>query len=534
MATQSPPDERYREDEIAESTEETPFIPEAEAPSRAQRHGRGRRARASSIASLGSAAPKVRRHGGIVAILCAVLFVASSSGGFHNMSATRIFEDILCRRYYGRVRGDGQPIDEEMCKVDAIQSELAYLFAVQNSLNAAVSLVAALPWGIAADKIGRRLVFAIGMTGMSLSALSIIVVGWFDQVLSPRLMWLSPISLLLGGGNPILAATIMSIAVDVVPESERSTSFMRLHGASMVGNLISPALAALLMASAGPWPSIFLGFLLLLLPAFAIFIVPETLKHDQRAEGDERDSSTFKAHLVQSLRELRKSASAFGSRSMIIVLLITMLQLSLVICTFQFLSQFASKRYNIPLADTGFIQSAYGVAFITVSFFIMPWIASEILKPGAPAFIRFDDNRQRDLFLARGSYVASLIGTFILGLSGSLPGFVFGLAILAFGVSGEGFLKSIATLHVTVEQRSRLFTILGLSAIASDLWISPALAALFSLGMRLGGIWIGLPYFGVSGLCVIMVCMAVFIRLPQAPPADEEYHSDPERIPNSE
>ncbi len=172
------------------------------------------------------------------------------------------------------------------------------------------------------------------------------------------------------------------------------------------------------------------------------------------------------------------------------------------------------------------IQSTYGAVFIAVSFFILPFVSSAVLKPRAPAFLRFDNDKRRDLLFARASYLASMVATFILGLSGSLPVFIFGLAILAFGVSGEGFLKSVATLYVTAKQRSRLFTILGLAAIASDLWVSPALAALFSLGMRLGGIWIGLPYFGLSGICVLMFSMALFLDLPLSPMADEESDFD--------
>ncbi|KAK5625171.1 hypothetical protein RRF57_000887 [Xylaria bambusicola] len=288
----------------------------------------------------------------------------------------------------------------------------------------------------------------------------------------------------------------------------------------MVGNLISPALASMLMAAVGPWPPFLLSVILILLSAAIIFLVPESLKHE--TQDGVPDDSKFKSSLKKSLGELKKSASAFASLSMIIVLLITMLQLSLVLSTYQFLSQFASKRYHIPIADTGYIQSTYGVGFIVISFFIMPWITSALVYPGTPALLRFEDDKRRDLFLARASYIASMIGTFILGLSGSIPGFIFGLVILAFGVSSEGYLKSIATLYVTTEQRTRLFTILGLSSIASDLWLSPALAALFSLGMQYGGTWIGLPYFGISVICVVMFCASLFIKVPSYSRVDEE------------
>ncbi|KAI3342537.1 major facilitator superfamily domain-containing protein [Ustulina deusta] len=523
MPARSPPDEQYRDDGSAESTERTPFL--SEAPNAGGSHAHTTAlGTASSIDSRADGVPTLRKPGVIIIILYMIVFVTSASGGFQNISMTRIFEDILCRQYYNR--SDNKPIDEDMCKINTIQSKLAYLFAIQASLYAGVSMFAALPWGIAADKIGRRPVFAIGLTGMGIALLWVMVVGWFYQTLSPRLIWLSPISYILGGGNPVLVATITSMVVDVVPESERSASFMRIHGASMVGNLISPALASALMASTGPWPPIILAFLLITLPAFAIFLVPESLKHKRQNNSNGLGSGTFKADLAQSFRELRKSANIFGSTPMIIILLITMLQLSLILSTLQFLGQFASVRYHIPLANTGYIQSTYGAVFIAVSFFILPFVSSAVLKPRAPAFLRFDNDKRRDLLFARASYLASMVATFILGLSGSLPVFIFGLAILAFGVSGEGFLKSVATLYVTAKQRSRLFTILGLAAIASDLWVSPALAALFSLGMRLGGIWIGLPYFGLSGLCVLMFSMALFLNLPLSPMADEESDFD--------
>ncbi|KAI1131399.1 major facilitator superfamily domain-containing protein [Nemania abortiva] len=517
MAAQPGTDERYGDEEI---NEQTPFL------RRTHSDGSSTLGKAPSIASSGDAVPKARNPNSIVAILCLVIFVASAAGGFQSMSTTRIFEDILCRQYYDQLRSSDEPISEDMCKVDAIQSKLAYLFAILASLNAGVSVLAALPWGIAADKIGRRPVFAMGMIGMSIAVLCILIVGWFRQTFPPQLIWLSPIFYLLGGGDPAVTAAIMSLAIDVVPESQRSAVFLRIHGSSMIGNLISPALASIVMSSTGPWPPLFIALVLTAVPAAMIYLVPESLKHKRSEDNSQPDGGTLKTFATKSLGELKQSAKIFSSPSMIIMLLISTLQLALILCTYQFMGQFTSKRYHIPLAETGYIQSAYGVAYVSVSFFIMPFIASELLKPRTPAFLRFDDDKQRDMFFARSASLVAMVGTFILGVSGTIPGFVFGLVVLAFGVAGEGFLRSIATLYVSAEQRSRLFTMLALAAIASNLWVSPALAALFSLGMRLGGTWIGLPYFGVSGLCVIIFVLALFLRLPPTPKVDAESDSD--------
>lgn len=85
-------------------------------------------------------------------VVCILILVITTSAGFLNIPMTRIYEDILCRKFYGRSSGERGPIREDMCKEDAIQSELAYLFAVMHTINAAISCLVAMPWGIAADR----------------------------------------------------------------------------------------------------------------------------------------------------------------------------------------------------------------------------------------------------------------------------------------------------------------------------------------------------------------------------------------------
>ena len=65
---------------------------------------------------------------------------------------TQIYENILCRKFYGGSIDETDPTRGERCKDDRIQSELAYLLAVTNALGAAVSCLVAMPWGLAADR----------------------------------------------------------------------------------------------------------------------------------------------------------------------------------------------------------------------------------------------------------------------------------------------------------------------------------------------------------------------------------------------
>lgn len=73
---------------------------------------------------------QARRPKTIYFLLSLMVFGLSFSGSLGEVPITRLTEDNLCRRYYS-TRLDGKAmengIDESLCKIDEIQSQLAYL-----------------------------------------------------------------------------------------------------------------------------------------------------------------------------------------------------------------------------------------------------------------------------------------------------------------------------------------------------------------------------------------------------------------------
>lgn len=134
-----------RHNGAAEDNETSPLL--ARAPRRPRHQTR------ISLASIASSlhVPKAQTNHAIINILCAIILMASCSAGFIELPMTRLIEDILCHEYYD-VDSYDTPIDERLCKEDAIQKKLAYLLAVQTSLFAVVGFLAAFPWGLVADK----------------------------------------------------------------------------------------------------------------------------------------------------------------------------------------------------------------------------------------------------------------------------------------------------------------------------------------------------------------------------------------------
>jgi len=478
--------------------------------------------RGASIASIAASikVPKAHDPNTIIVILAVIILCASGSGALQQMATTRVFEDIFCRQYYADKTEIqlGDPIDEMLCKEDEIQSRLSYLLAVASSVDAIVGCICALSWGAAADRIGRKTVLAFTISGFTLQIGWIMLVGWFSDTIPVYFYWLSSFALLCGGGNAAANACIGSMICDLLPETERSIAFMRVHVASSVGNLVAPALASIIMSVSGPWPVLFTSLFVMAICIVAILFVPETLKQKPDSAIDEVALAP-NDRARQALQEVRSLLSILKDPSVCVALAVFFFSVPAVLGTYQFMLQFISKRYEIPLAETGYVQTTYGIAHILVVLAFLPWLTKFVVRPTTPRLLYIENERKRDVILARWSYVIVILGSLILAVSPRLPGFVTGLLVMSLGAGGDSMVKSTASALVAPDQTSRLFSLLGVVMIGGMLWTGPFLATLFTLGMHLNGKiangpWIGLPYFGVAASTAVMLVLMLFVRAP--------------------
>jgi MFS family permease len=209
----------------------------------------------------------------------------------------------------------------------------------------------------------------------------------------------------------------------------------------------------------------------------------------------------------------------------VLLMLCFLTMMPVIFSTLVFLAQFVSKRYHTRIAYTGYVQTVLGVAQIIVVLVIIPYLSNYTIRPTCPKAIRMADERQRDLGLTRWSFIALALGALVMAISPALPGFVCGLLIMALGTGASSYLSSTLALYVDQEHRTRMFSMVSIVNIAGSIYAMPALAGLFTLGMRLGGAWISLPYLGVSTLCVVAILLLLFVRLPNTAEADDEQHS---------
>ncbi|KAK8851899.1 major facilitator superfamily transporter [Apiospora arundinis] len=508
----------------------------AAAPPALPRHRRQRPAHRSafsttSIKSIASIhVPKVHDGDTIVNLLCIVLLVASSAGGFFTIPMTRLVEDAVCHKHYEQMQRVDGPIDESLCKLDSIQERVAYIFAMYEFIQSICGFTAAFPWGIAADRIGRKMVVGLAITGMGLACLWIMMVLAWYTVIPLWVLLLAGGFHFVGGGNAMISASLLSMVSDVIPEERRAVSFMRFHVAAILGNLVSPALCSIMMAQTGPWPCMWVSLALLFGGTAAFMFIPETGKHKQQDAQEEASGHPvgFKAHVAHIYDRLLESLSIVKSPSVILLLLTCTVSIPTIVAILQFLVQFISKRYHMSIGDTGYVQTAYGIAQVFQSLLVLPYISKVLVSDSTPWPFKMKDEKTRDLWLARYSYGALVLGFLWMGAATSLASFVVGLFVLSLGSGFNSITRSLMSLYVDPEHRSRLFSLVGMAEVVGSMYGPPMLAGLFALGMRLGGAWIGLPYWGMAGLCLLVIGALVFVRVPRDRRSEDDETAVPE------
>jgi MFS family permease len=179
----------------------------------------------------------------IVAIILTSLFLIAVGDFMIRAPWMRIQEDVVCRSYYTRTfpslipnpGGPLEPIPEDRCKVPDVQSKLAMLRGWHQTISCVPSILTAVPYGVAADKYGRKVVLILCLTGIVLSLLWAEAVGWFSGkgYLAIEWLWAGNMFLFIGGGPPVSRSMFFTILADIASEEVRRVHLIMLRKALM-------------------------------------------------------------------------------------------------------------------------------------------------------------------------------------------------------------------------------------------------------------------------------------------------------------
>ncbi|KAJ5712160.1 MFS transporter [Penicillium malachiteum] len=355
---------------------------------------------------------------------------------------------------------------------------------------------------------------------------TLIVCGMW-QILPLRLVWLSPIFTILGGGAPVLFSMILTMIADVMPENERATALFRLMTGQYVAHITATPIASALMETRGPWLPIQLGYICFIIAMLIACLLRETAPQYEAGKRPSRDKvTTISSETTGEDSDLWESRSSIDVQAKLkllwqrtttvlrhdvklIVLILTFFINAVEEPTQSLNLQYISERYAISLARSGYIISIKSVSTIITYLLLLPG-ASWILQRK----LGLSDTR-KDLLLAQGSIIALSMGFFLVALSPTVAMAAVGFIISTFGRGFGNIIRSIVTSLVPPQFIGRIYTMITVIETFGLLISGPLLAWLFRVGLNQGDAqWMGLPFIVAGGMGVLVAIVLCFIDLP--------------------
>ncbi|KAJ5656625.1 Major facilitator superfamily domain general substrate transporter [Penicillium longicatenatum] len=436
-------------------------------------------------------------------------FFISLAFSMVNTPMSQLLEDNLCHRYI-RGAAKGTTFKAGLCKNNHIQFELATIMGYMPVMEALVSLTTAFPFGVLADRIGRKPILYLAFAGSILSKSWILFVLAFPSVLPVQYVLAGPLFLVVGGGLAVQLAALNSVASDLVSKSERASAFFLLTFGTLSGSAVGPFVSSKLMNSYSPWIPIFLSLCMWPIGVVILMFVPETLPKSQdpiveigRAPSVLKPN-TLKSHLSESVQLYKASLASLRTPSIVIIIAANIIDMPEDMATSGFFTQFISKRFNWTFADAGYLLAMRGVIQMAVLLVALPLLSHLLL--------RWQQPNVRDLTLARFSAAIATAGALWMAAS-KVDVVIAGLAFQSLGGGMLPLCRSLALGYVPVSETSRLNTLIGIVGTSGSM-LGPVLTWLFELGLKKGGVWVGLPYFGLAGAFLLCFVGLLFVQAP--------------------
>ncbi|KAA6412999.1 MAG: hypothetical protein FRX48_02742 [Lasallia pustulata] len=460
---------------------------------------------------------------------------------FYTRSAPvlRLVELTVCREYYATrdpgLIGSGGYVEEKSCKVDQIQKKVAWLFALDQLLHFCCDFVATLPLGFLATRVGPKPVMLLNFTGFILSWAWMVCVCYFYQIFSVNMVLLAPLFTVFGGASHVMTAIIYSGAAMFT--ENRTATFSVLEAVIQVSQLIGPIIGSslLMLGIYVPYYFIFPVALLsipltLCLPHRALsgdltkphlsrqhspvrcqaYVHPEEqhlLSQDPsstdqryvRVEGTEVSYSGShviahgpKTPRLRSLRDKMWADAKHFSKIFKEFPVVRYSYAALLVTTLgkqalHILLQYVSKRFNVSVAQAGFLFSIKAVVALVLYTLILPF---------AQRIMGTDSNRS-NIRLARLSIVLLALGTSLIGISWNIWALIPGLVVYAFGFGFPVLARSLVTSTASANNIPipLLYSGLAIAETVGSFIGATVLTAAFTGTISQGGVIAGIPFF---------------------------------------
>ncbi|EGX91542.1 MFS transporter [Cordyceps militaris CM01] len=466
--------------------------------------------------------PSLRLLVSLIGGLCLTLVAVSQR--LFGPALQEIMEDVICRNVYRDHQLNALSPPDSRCKENDVQKVLSMVSAVDVSAEMIVPIMVQIPFGIIADKYGRRIVIFASLFGCFLKiAWTILVLSLPDKLNIWAILW-GNLAYFLGGGGSMAGAMCYTLFSDVTPAAERTMVFYQLNAVLRIVNVAATPLAAFLLG-VNPWIALYIGIGLLGIGTVCTLLLPETLDlrkvAEQRRLPRERAEEfapqpiskvSAKSAIQRALASARSDFAhiwrfLLGSQGIMLLMVCNALVYPLKLVFDSDLLQYMTKRYHWSWSTATYIVSIENFFALGVLMIVLPTTAWALNRRGRSPL-------QRDLFIARVSAIFAFLGTILIAFAPVGWLCLLALIIYSFATGFSPLFRSILSIIVEPHTIGALNTVIATTESIVGLVSAPTLAWLLNRGMDIGGVWIGLPFMFTALLTALSALGIFLFKLP--------------------
>ncbi|KAK1999783.1 ATP synthase F0 [Colletotrichum falcatum] len=462
----------------------------------------------------------------------------------------QLMEEIICRKHY-----PGHTISQSdrgnVCKSALVQGELAMVKGWQTSFGCIPPLLTAIPYGVIADKYGRRLVLSLAILGITLQFMWMLQPLLWPDVLPLWTVWFGSVFQFIGGGSGMATAMVWTMISDVVPISNLTTVFYRVGAVALGGQLFIGPLSAYLQ-SKNPWLPLAIGNILLIIGTCLPPFIPETLELRRaadeeieqtlhRPEQGTKDQRTVKEQIMFAVRNDMGHVYNFLIKSRRVVPLVAGFTLTVIVkCVREeIMSLYVHNLFGWSWAKATLISTVAVIANMVMLLAILPAAGWFITKRTAVHPLI------RDLWLVRATGIILSLGCFMIAVAYTPWVFIVGmcspsgcipfqpppstsllpdrdlptdtslaLIIFSLGTSCANLCRAMLNAVVEPHTVGTLNTAIGWAEQMSMLVSAPIMSGLLKAGNATGGVWVGLPFMAATMMSIGGTVLVFLYRLP--------------------
>ncbi|KAH7018055.1 major facilitator superfamily domain-containing protein, partial [Microdochium trichocladiopsis] len=450
----------------------------------------------------------------VVILSCLYIFLLEFQAGLQIPSALALLEQRLC---YDVQPGLPWPpaSDDPACKTTQVQGRLASFRGLQSSLDVIPGLLTTIPYGMLSDTWGRRPILILATVGYTLSVAFQIFVFSFGPVFPAPMLFCSTIFMFIGGSPSTMSAMIFTSIADVTAVSSRADVFFAVSATYIASEVLSSPLAGLILLHSA-WGLLITSFGILLATFVITMLFPETgtmlgaksRTQTMAASSDAEGSVPEPAQAGRCQSTVEKISRIWryvSTNKRLVALTISLVFVVLGRFVQEMLLQYTTKRYNWTWSQASFVLTIRSISNFIVLTVVMP-LASRLLlmhRRGRNSSSNSASATSKDVWIARVSGVLGIIGFSLIGFAYTPVILCTGLVVVSLSGGMSSVLRSLLNSLVEPRHLGRLNAVLGIMELASLLVAAPALSQSLRAGLRLGGMWIGLPFMCAAAIMTV-------------------------------